>query len=979
VARKTDADLVVIVAETAAPVHFLDIGELLVETDGATRGPGGARPAALLAVLLIHANRRVPADTVGAAMWEEARPRATSTLESHLWRLRQVLEPHRAPGRPYSVLVTESGGYRLVASTDQVDSLRFTRLVDDAAALLADGRPDRALHRCGEARALWRGRPFDVVADRDWAAPAVARLEEYRAQLGERQADAWLGVGEPERALVQLEVELGEHPLREHLWAQRMLADHRCGRTSDALAAFARVRRLLLDELGTEPGPELRELQRRILAEDPDLARVRTGPPESAVLDDRVHLPRWSSRLVGRAGDLRGLAEAVTRRSLVTVTGPAGTGKTRLAVEAARVAADAFPDGVWFVDLTAASDAGQVGDAVATALGVPVAPTGSRDDALRVFTRDRRMLLLLDDCEHVLDDVADRVEVLRRSGPELAVLATSREPLEVDDEHVFALGPLALPDAEDADPDPRSSGSQGGRAASVELFLERIAARPLVGDDEGPERRETWARRICRAMDGLPLGIELAAARARTFSLAEVADQTEADPAALAGVGRRGGPRATLHAAVERSHRLLDAADQLVHRSVAVLPGPFTVAGAAATAGTAPVRTAEVLADLAHHSLLVPLGPRAPGRPSRFAQLGIVRGHAARALADVDGTDAGNDGRDRWLAELVADRPRLGSPAEAAWFDALDDDLAALRTTLQRNLVDRRSPIGALVVARLGMFWYDRGALLEGRRWTELAVGLVPDLPLGSAALLRLSLAASWGFAGRGDLAAPLCDSGLRDLAAATTTTDEDLVVGDELTVLAGCLWMSGQRPRARTVLVTAAEIAARTGDPILDLLCRLRSGIDQLGEVPPGVLLDRAAVAHTDAVALGNLFGTWFSTVVAQMAAVVAGRPDEALHWSDLGLLTVARTGRTHAPMQLELRGNILALLRRDEEALRLYAAAQAHNDRAGVPWPALEMTGALLRRTRMAVGVHRADHLRHEGARLTVRDLAPSGVAGT
>ncbi|MDQ1531395.1 MAG: hypothetical protein QOE37_1500 [Microbacteriaceae bacterium] len=152
---------------------------------------------------------------------------------------------------------------------------------------------------------------------------------------------------------------------------------------------------------------------------------------------------------------------------------------------------------------------------------------------------------------------------------------------------------------------------------------------------------------------------------------------------------------------MERSHRLLDSGDQLVHRSVAVLPGPFTVAGAA---GTGPIRTAEVLADLAHHSLLVPLGPRGPGRPSRFAQLGIVRGHAARALADVDGTDAGHDGRDRWLAELAADRPRLGTTTEAAWFDALDDDLAPLRTTLQRNLVDRRSPIGALVVARLGMF-----------------------------------------------------------------------------------------------------------------------------------------------------------------------------------------------------------------------------------------------------------------------------------
>ncbi|MDT0353422.1 BTAD domain-containing putative transcriptional regulator [Pseudonocardia charpentierae] len=948
----------------AVPPHFRDLGPLLVEVDGVERTPGGPRPAAALALLLINANRRVSSDTLGNALWADGRPRAASTLESHLWRLRQVLEPDRSQGRAPAVLVTESGGYRLVVSADQVDSVRFEQLVEDAATQLRQGRPDRALDRCDEARSLWRGRPFDGVADRDWAVSTVARLEEGRTQLVERRIDALMQVGEPERALLELESELREHPLREHLWAQRMLACQLCGRTDAALEAFHDARRLLIDELGLEPGEELRAVHARILKGDPGLhAIVRRRDPAPPADDDLLHLPVPAGDLVGRDEELRRVAALVRQIPLVTLAGPAGVGKTRLAVELARRTSGSFPDGVWFVDLTPAQDAEQVADAVASALGVPSAPTGSRDDALRVFTRDRRMLLLLDNCEHVLDETAGLVATVRRTGRELTVLATSREPLDVADEHVVVVDPLALTDA-----------GPGGQAASVALFVDRLNGRARYADGE-PER-DDLIRRICRAVDGIPLAIELAAARARSFSLREVADQVELDPSSLSRVGRgRAGPRSTVRATVEWSHRLLGPDEQRLHRALSVLPGPFTLSAAAAVTGIDTATTADLLADLVHRSLVAPLGSSRPGRPSRFAQLAIIRGHGARALADAGEAAACRARRDAWVEHLITeDPPRLGSVAETTWFAAIDDDLAALRATLRHTLVDERSPAGGRIMSAAPlMYWYTRGATLEGRRWTELAADVAP--PGLSAAMLSLSLSAFWGVAGRGDQAEPHGTAGLHELPP-NLTVDDDLLVGDQLVVLAGCLWLSGCRALYSQVLDRIEAISTRTGDADLRLLHRVRSGPLELTRRPAADVLADAAAAHTEAQERHNHYASWFATIVTQMAALTAGDPAAALHWSDRALAELHHTAQSRAPFHLEFRANALTLLGRNDEALQTYAAARAHNLHLGVPWPSQDATAHLLERARAALPPHRAEAAWNDGAGLTVDDLA--GQAG-
>ncbi len=258
---------------TADVLSFRDLGPIEVRRAGTPVALGGARLAAALSLLLVNAGRQVSVDALTEAMWGERSPaRSPSTLDSHVWRLRKALEPARRPGVPSAVLVREPGGYRLVADPATIDSRRFAALAGEARALLAAGRPHEAGQAAEQALALWRGRPYPTVADEPWATAAVARLEELRDQVRELLAEALLADGAPEEALLVVGAAVAETPLRERLWSLRMLAQHRLGRPEEALRSYQQVRAVLRDELGLQPGPELRELHGRMLAEDPTLA-----------------------------------------------------------------------------------------------------------------------------------------------------------------------------------------------------------------------------------------------------------------------------------------------------------------------------------------------------------------------------------------------------------------------------------------------------------------------------------------------------------------------------------------------------------------------------------------------------------------------------------------------------------------------------------------------------------------------------------
>lgn len=324
------------------------------------------------------------------------------------------------------MLINENAGYRLVADGHTIDSLSLAHIARDAGDLLAAGRADAAITRADEALQLWRGKPYGALGDETWAQPAVARLEELRRHTAEIRLDGLIATGRADQALADLETMVAEAPLRERLRAQQMLALYRSGRADEALAVFQRTRATLIDELGTEPGPELRDLHARILDQDVSLdSAPRTAP--IAVSTNKVHLPVSLTALVGRDRDLARVSALLEPNALVTLTGAAGVGKTRLVVEVGRATAHRFADGVWFVDLAAVTDAALVVEAVVSTLGITSSPAATSLEGLAHYGRGHRLLLILDNCEHVVEAVATLATALLGHGHgHSTLLATSR-------------------------------------------------------------------------------------------------------------------------------------------------------------------------------------------------------------------------------------------------------------------------------------------------------------------------------------------------------------------------------------------------------------------------------------------------------------------------------------------------------------------------------------------------------------------------
>ncbi|MGD9528273.1 BTAD domain-containing putative transcriptional regulator [Pseudonocardia sp.] len=929
------------------PLRLRDLGPLEIERAGVSQPVGGARLENALALLLIHAGHPVGVDALGEAMWGDGGvARSVSTLDSHIFRLRRLLEPQRAPGAPATVLLREPGGYRLAVGTGQVDSTRFAQLATTAAALLADGDAQGALRHAEEAAGLWRGRPYGVAADQQWARAAVARLEEIRGQLRETRIGALLGTGAVDRALAELEAAIVEDPLRERLWLHRMTAYRDGGRRAEALQAYVDARTVLVDELGVEPGAELRALHAELLR---DAEPAPADPPSRT-------LPTVRSRLVGREREVADVLALLGPGRLVTLVGAAGCGKTRLAVEVAHRAAGDLPDGVWFVDLTVVSPASpaspqRVLDTVTSTLGLPVTGPADPTEALLRYTASRRMLVVLDNCEHVLDGAAELADALLVEGTALTVLATSREPLEVDGEEVAPLAPLPTP-------------------AAVELFLDRLDALAPGGVRDGESL--ATVREIATAVDGLPLALELAAARARAYTLPEIASQVRADASSLSRVGReRGGHhRRTIRDAIDTSYRDLPAALAELHRAAGAVPGPFTAGLAAGLVGAGTAEVLDGLAGLVHRSLLSPLGPARPGGVSRFAQLATVRGHAEH-LARRRGEEPGAR-RDAWVERLVRGRPALGSPAAASWYRSLDDDLAALRATLQHTLVDVPSGVGVALAARLGLYWGFSGMGVEGARWLETAasVGDAADdgpvspvdramahLALGSVSLVQGRLGQ-----GRAHVRAGIA-------VGESLTGDGAVAVCEQLAVAVGALARVGDGEVLAEVAAAARRIAADV--PALDVLVRHTELVHAAGTAPRPELVARFAALYDDARVQDNHYTAWTAAAGAARLLVEGGRPAEALPWCRAALRATVAAGLRDNAFVLEVYGAALGLAGEHVAALRVFGAVEAQHRSSGVPWPRNEAQAGLLASMTTRLGKAAADRARAEGARTTLADF--------
>jgi predicted ATPase/DNA-binding SARP family transcriptional activator len=663
---------------------------------------GGPKQRAVLALLLVDPGRVVPAANLIEALWPgEEPPGARGTLRSYVSRLRTALGAD-AP------LIARGGGYAITVAPGQVDSVRFEGLVKAGQDALTAGEPAAAASPFAEALALWRGPALADVAEVEPLAREAARLEELRLTAVEGGAEAELALGRHAEVVGELERLVAEYPLRERLWRLLVLALYRAERQADALAAYRRAREMLATELGLEPGQELRRMEQAVLRQDVP------APPLRA----RHNLPSPLTSFVGRDQDLAALGVLVGEARLVTLTGTGGTGKTRLALELAAGIADRFGDGVWLADLAGISDAALVAAQVMTALGVRQTAGMPVIEALRYRLRSAELLLVLDNCEHMLEACAELAGELLRSSPGLRVLATSREPVGIPGEVVYMLQPLAVP--------PESADAQAAAAgAAVRLFLDRASA--ARGGASARVAPIEVAGRICRALDGLPLAIELAAARMGTLSAAEIEAQL-ADRFRFLAYRRPVADRRhqALQAAIDWSYDLLTVPERVMFAELSVFAGGFGLAQVAEVcAGGDRAAALEVIDRLAAKSL-VTADPSE--HQTRYRLLETVRQYAADRLAET--------GQARAALQLHAGAfLRLAKRERKLAALALDHD--NFRAALEWSLASRDSA-GPLLARALGDFWLTRGLLLEARAWLERALARsVADEPL-RAELLRL-------------------------------------------------------------------------------------------------------------------------------------------------------------------------------------------------------------------------------------------------
>ncbi len=658
-------------------MQFGVLGPLAVTTDaGRPVAVPGAKGRALLADLLTHRGHVVSADRLIDDLWGDDPPaNAAGALQVRISQLRKALNDAEPGAR--DLIDSVPPGYVLRAAA--VDADRFAELADatDADRLAA------ALH-------LWRGEPYADVADAEFVRAEATRLAEQRLAVQERLAAARLARGEHDLVAAELAELVTRHPLREGLRALHLRALYASGRQSEALDSYADLRNRLADELGLDPGPELVALHRRILAQDAGL----NAPPAARI---RNSLPARLDELVGRAEALTELRGLIGAHRLVTLVGPGGVGKTRLATEAARE--QTFPDGVHLVELTALRRGEHaVADLVLATLDVHESAGDGADatDRLCAALRNRRALLVLDNCEHVIEPVADLVGRLLRDAPDVSVLATSREPLGLTGERLWEVPPLAVPAGGDDLDTVR-------RSAAARLFAARAAAQHRGFRLD--ERTAPAVAQLCRRLDGLPLALELAATRVRTLGLTGVVDRLDDRFRLLTTQQRDMPPRQrTLTAVIGWSWDLLTDAERAVLAPLAVFGDGCTAEAAEAVVDADP----DTLGRLVDRSLVV---LDDAGETPRYRLLESVAAFCLDRLEDAAGVRARHAAYYTALAE-AAD-PHLREPGQQEWLARLDAEAANLRSALVHG--------GGLRLANaLTWYWYLRGRFTEARRALSL-------------------------------------------------------------------------------------------------------------------------------------------------------------------------------------------------------------------------------------------------------------------
>jgi predicted ATPase/DNA-binding SARP family transcriptional activator len=774
-------------------VEFAVLGSLEVRDGDRLLDVRRGIPRVLLSALVLLRGDSVSFDRLIEHVWGDSLPaNPPNALQTQIAYLRRIFG-----GSSSAPIATRPTGYVLDVPREAVDSYRFEDLTARARRLSATATTpslERAVEEYDNALRLCRGPAYAEVADRPFAEAEASRLEQLRLQVVEERIDALLALGRHGDAAAEAGALVATYPLRERYHEQLMLALYRTGRQAEALRAFEHARTLLGEELGLDPGPNLRRLERLVLAQAPELDWEPPPTPSSApsaalAPRDRrfatLDVLAPDTPLIGREIELERLTELLGRARVLTLTGPGGAGKTRLAAALAQRVAGS--QRVVLADLALVGRDDEVALAVAAAAGIEAPGQADLLEEVLAELSRSRALVVLDTCEHVLRGAASLAAAIAGACPDVTVLATSRHPLGIGCELAWPVPPLGLPAPGTSPPD----------AAAVRLFLARAAAARADIVIEGDALDDVAA--ICRELDGLPLAIELAAAQSDALSPSAIRARLSDRFSLLVAPVAEARPtvrQRTLRATIEWSVQLLPDHHRKLLRRLAVFSGSFDVEAAAAVAGVAPSAALAGMVALARGSLVV------ADESGRYRLLDSVR---AFALDELDDATA-HDLRRRHAAHFtdVAERSFLDvrGPGQRALMGELRRDVGNLRAALGWCFgLDGDDQLGARLAGSLSWLWMLDGLLVEARRAVERATSVEATDPLVRARVML----------GVGILAAPL-----------------------------------GDLARAREACAESAELAMAGGDEAARALALVTLGLAQWGLGD----LKEAADSHDEAIA---------------------------------------------------------------------------------------------------------------------------------